>query len=418
MLAQMSQAITLTELLGAPVYEAGPKPAGKVREVVLSPADDAVRVAGLVVRTRGGDRLLPYGSIAAVNGSVQAATAAVEWPAYNGAEGFLLLGRDLLDQQVIDVHGRKLVRVNDIELVPDPVESYVALRVGSVDVGARGAVRRLLKGVVPASVLRSLLLRLPERAIPWNFVDLIETDPARRVKLKISHERLAKLHPADIADIVEELTPAEREAVFETLDEHVAADALEEVDPKVQQSILRSLDSDRAADIVEEMDPDAAADLLGDLTPEHSEEILEEMEPEERAEVEELLEHHEESAGGRMTTDYISLLPAATVADAIEQLRRFEGGIETVSTVFLIDEREMLIGAVPLHQLVLSAQDTRLMDLRSEPLISVQAGVSESDVAETFDKYNLLTLPVVDPEGRMTGVITADDVISLLRNKL
>ena len=111
-------------------------------------------------------------------------------------------------------------------------------------------------------------------------------------------------------------------------------------------------------------------------------------------------------------------LPAATVADAIEQLRRFEGGIETVSTVFLIDEREMLIGAVPLHQLVLSAQDTRLMDLRSEPLISVQAGVSESDVAETFDKYNLLTLPVVDPEGRRTGVITADDVISLLRNTL
>ncbi len=414
----MSQTIALTELLGSPVYDSGRALAGKVREVALCPADDAVRVAALLVRTKSGDRVLPHAAITSVNGSVQAATAPADWPLFTSGEGFLLLGRDLLDQQVIDVHGRKLVRVNDIDLVQEQADGCVALRVGTVDVGARGAVRRLLKGVVPASVLRKLLQRLPEHAIPWNFVDLIETDPARRVKLKISHERLAKLHPADIADIVEELTPAEREAVFETLDEQVAAEALEEVDPKVQQSIIRSLDSDRAADIVEEMDPDAAADLLGDLPPEDSEEILEEMEPEERADVEELLEHHEESAGGRMTTDYIGLPPAATVADAIEQLRQFEGGIETVSTVFLIDEQEMLVGAVPLHKLVLSASDTPLMDLRNDPLISVQAGVNEHEVAETFDKYNLLTLPVVDPEGHMTGVITADDVISLLRNKL
>lgn len=418
MLTEMSIGIALTDLIGAPVLDSDEAPAGRVREVALCPADDAVRIAALLVRTKTGDRVLPLSGVASVDGSVRAATAQATWAAYTMSEGFLLLGRDLLDQQVIDVHGRKLVRVNDIDLVREPAESYTALRVGTVDVGARGAVRRLLKGVVPASALRAVLQKLPERAIPWNFVDLIETDPARRVKLKISHERLAKLHPADIADIVEELTPAEREAVFETLDEQVAAEALEEVDPKVQQSIIRSLDSDRAADIVEEMDPDAAADLLGDLSPEHSEEILEEMEPEERADVEELLEHHEESAGGRMTTDYIGLPPAATVADAIEQLRRFEGGIETVSTVFLIDEREMLVGAVPLHKLVLSPQDTGLMDLRNDPLISLQAGASEQEVAETFDKYNLLTLPVVDEEGHMTGVITADDVISLLRNKL
>jgi CBS domain-containing protein/sporulation protein YlmC with PRC-barrel domain len=418
MLAAMSHGIALTDLIGAPVFDSDLTPVGRVREVALCPADDAVRVAALVVRTRAGDRVLPHGAVAAVNGAVRANTVQAQWAPYTSGEGFLLLGRDLLDQQVIDVHGRKLVRVNDIDLLQEPADNYVALRVGTVDVGARGAVRRLLKGVVPSGVLRSLLQRLPERAIPWNFVDLIETDPARRVKLKISHERLAKLHPADIADIVEELTPAEREAVFETLDEQVAAEALEEVVPKVQQSIIRSLDSDRAADIVEEMDPDAAADLLGDLSPEHSEEILEEMEPEERADVEELLEHHEESAGGRMTTDYIALPSAATVADAIEQLRNFEGGIETVSTVFLIDEPEMLVGAVPLHKLVLSPQSTPLMELRSEPLISVQAGAREQEVAEMFDKYNLLTLPVVDEEGHMTGVITADDVISLLRNKL
>ena len=142
--------------------------------------------------------------------------------------------------------------------------------------GARGAVRRLARGVVPALTLRALLERIPPRVIPWHFVDLLETDPARRVKLKIAYEGLSKMHPADIADIVEHLAPAEREAVFETIDEEVAAGALEELDPKVQVSVVESLDSDRAADIVQEMDPDAAADLLGDLTEDRSGEILRE----------------------------------------------------------------------------------------------------------------------------------------------
>src|SRR5208337_3696220 len=185
------------------------------------------------------------------------------------------------------------VRVNDVDFHQDSAQNHSVLRVGGVDVGARGAIRRLLKGVVPAAALRALLLRVPPRDIPWDFVDLIETDPARRVKLKISHERLAKLHPADIADIVEELAPDEREAVFETLDENVAAGALEELEPKVQRAVLESLDSDRAADIVEEMEPDAAADLLGDLSDDKTEEILVQMQPEERQEVADLLEFRE-----------------------------------------------------------------------------------------------------------------------------
>lgn len=410
--------LALTELLGAPVFDSTGAQAGRVREVALCPQDDPSRVATLVVRTRQGDLLVPTRSIRSIEHRVQVAVASSEWRRYVSAEGMLLLGRDLLDQQIIDVHGRKVVRVNDIDLHEEADNSHFALKVGAVDVGSRGALRRLLQGLVPMMALRKLLSRIPEKPIPWEFVDLIETDPARRVRLKISHERLAKLHPADIADIVEELTPAEREAVFETLDEQVAAEALEEVNPKVQRAIIRSLDSDRAADIVEEMDPDAAADLLGDLPPEHSEEILGEMQPEERAEVEELLEFRDESAGGRMTTDYIGLPPSAAVQDAIEQLRSFEGGIETVSTVYLVEDSGVLVGAVPLHKLVLASPQTSLMDLRSELLVSVPEGANEKEVAETFDKYNLLTLPVVDENGLMTGVITADDIISLLRSKL
>jgi len=330
----------------------------------------------------------------------------------------LLLERDLLDQQIIDVHGRKVVRVNDVELRQEQTNGGLALKISEVDVGSRGAVRRLLKGIVPRAAISRLVEKLPAKVIPWEFVDLIETDPARRVKLKIAHERLARLHPADIADIVEELAPAEREAVFETLSEEVAAEALEEVAPKLQVSIMQSLDSERAADIVEEMRPDAAADLLADLPAETSAEILEEMAPAEREEVVELLEFEQDTAAGRMTTDYIALPATATVADAIQALRQFEGGIETVSTLYLLDPAGRLMGAVPLSKLVLAAPEAPLASLRVEPLISCPAGAGEKQVAELFDKYNLLTLPVVDQAQKLTGVITADDIISLLRSKL
>jgi len=333
-------------------------------------------------------------------------------------EGLFLLERDLLDQQVIDVNGRKVVRVNDVDLYEEVNGNHVVLKVGSVDVGARGAVRRLLKGVVPNTALHALLRRIPPRAIPWEFVDLIETDPARRVRLKISHDRLAKLHPADIADIVEELAPDEREAVFETLDEEVAAEALEEVEPKLQKAIVESLDSDRAADIVEEMDPDAAANLLKDLPEERTEEILEEMAPAEREEVSGLLSFEENSAAGHMTTEYISLGEGATVEEAIDALRNFEGGVETVSTFFVVDAESKLTAAVPLAKLVLADGQEQLVSLAQEPLISCHPDARETEVAELFDKYNLLTLPVVDDQKHLVGVITSDDVISLLRSKL
>lgn len=410
--------LALTELLGAPVTDVAGQRCGRVREVALAPQEDRVRISVLIVKTRAGDRILPLQSVASIDGGVRAAISVADWVPSNGTEGLFLLERDLLDQQVIDVHGRKVVRVNDVDLNQEMVGNRPVLRVGSVDVGARGAVRRLLKGIVPLRVLHLLLNQIPPRSIPWDFVDLIETDPARRVKLKISHERLAKLHPADIADIVEELAPDEREAVFETLDEEVAAGALEEVEPRVQKAIVESLDSDRAAEIVEEMQPDAAADLLADLPEEKTEKILEEMAPEEREEVSGLLEFKEDSAAGRMTTEFIALPVTAIVEDAVDALRHFEGGAETVSTIFLVDSRQTLSGTVPLAKLVLATARTPLLALTQEPLISCRAEASDKEVAELFDKYNLLTLPVIDDANKLTGVITSDDVISLLRQKL
>jgi magnesium transporter len=407
--------LALSQLLGASVRDASGTARGRVREVAIAPEDHPTRVAYLIVRTSDGDMVLPGGDVKSCGAIVRAGTDAQDWERYTPSDGVLLLKRDLLDQQIIDVHGRKVVRVNDVEIDSTPVNSHILLNVLSVDVGARGAVRRLAKGAIPAFTLRALLERIPPRVIPWHFVDLLETDPARRVRLKIAYEGLSKLHPADIADIVENLAPAEREAVFETIDEEVAAEALEEVDPRVQVSIVESLDSDRAADIVEEMDPDAAADLLGDLTEDRSGQILREMQPEERQEVTQLLEFGEHTAAGRMTTEFIAVPETSVVDDAIDALKSFEGGREALATIYLTGAGHKLTGAVPLVKIAVSSPAVQLSEL-SEACISCAPDTPQDEVADLFDKYNLITLAVVDEHGRIAGIITADDVIAMLRH--
>jgi Mg/Co/Ni transporter MgtE len=310
-----------------------------------------------------------------------------------------------------------VVRVNDVNLRWQTNGGGEQLCVTEVEVGLRGAVRRLFSGALPKRTLENLVSKLPARVIPWNFVDMIEVDPTRRVKLNIEHERLAQLHPSDIADILEDLAPAEREAVLRTLDEEVAAETLEEVEPRLQKSMVQALDSETAAGIVEEMDPSAAADLLAELSEERSEAILEEMDPEERQEVKELLEFREDSAAGRMTTEYVAVPQSATVADAIRALRGFEGDPETITEVYLIDSGEVLKGVVPLARLVLARPETRLEVLAEPRFISVQWNQHENEVAELFDKYNLRALPVVDKGGKLVGAVEADHVIAFLRSR-
>jgi flagellar motility protein MotE (MotC chaperone)/sporulation protein YlmC with PRC-barrel domain len=408
--------VALSELLGASVRDASGAVRGRVREIAIAPQDHPTRIAFLIVKTPSGERMLPPDAISSAGATVRAATAAARWETFSPSDGLLLLKRDLLDQQIIDIHGRKVVRVNDVELESTPIDSHLQISVVAVDVGARGAVRRLSKGIVPSFTLRALLERIPPRVIPWQFVDLLETDPARRVKLKIAYQGLAQLHPADIADIVEDLAPAERESVFETLDEDVAAEALEEIDPDIQVSIVESLDKDRAADIVEEMDPDAAADLLGDLEETHSDEILQEMQPEERHEVTQLLEFSHRTAAGRMTTEFIAVSETAVVDDAIDALKQFEGSREALATIYLTGPAQKLVGAVPLVKIAVSSPAIQLSQL-SEPYIACAPDTPQDEVAALFDKYNLITLAVVDEHGRIAGIITADDVITMLRHR-
>jgi magnesium transporter len=408
--------VALSELIGATVRDASGAVKGRVREIAVAPQDHPTRVAFLIVRTADGERMLPASALVSCGVRVRATGEAEGWARFAISDGVLLLKRDLLDQQIIDVHGRKVVRVNDVELDATPVNSHITLDVLAVDVGARGAIRRLAKGVVPSFTLRALLEKIPPRVIPWQYVDLIETDPARRVKLKIAYQGLSQMHPADIADIVEDLPPAEQKAVFEALDEEVAAEALEEIDPDVQVSIVESLDSDRAADIVEEMDPDAAADLLGELPEDRSGEILKEMQPEERQEVTQLLEFGEHTAAGRMTTEFVAVDERGVVDDAIEALKAFEGSREAVATIYLTASGRRLVGAVPIVKIAISSPAVQL-SLLSEPYNACTPDTPDDEVAALFDKYNLVTLAVVDQEGRLAGIITADDVITMLRHR-
>lgn len=408
-------ASTLTTLLGLPVSDASGHLCGRVKDLAVGTGADAGRITGVVLKTREGPKLVATTSLRQTESGALEMRADAEPAPFRGGEDCIFLGHDLLDRQIIDVHGRKVVRVNDVDLQWFTQDGVEDLRIREVEVGLRGAVRRMLQGVLPAAALNALAVKFPPRVIPWDFVDLIEVDPARRVKLKIAYERLAQLHPSDIADILEDLAPAEREAVLTTLDEEVAADALEEVEPKLQKHMMESLDSETAAGIVEEMDPSAAADLLAELPDSRSEAILEEMDPEERKDVEDLLEFREDSAAGRMTTEYVAVSKTALVADAIRTLRDFEGDVETVTEIYLIDDKDTLEGVVPLSRLLLTPPETRLDSLAEPRFISCPANAHQQQVAELFDKYNLRALPVLDNEGHLVGVVEADHVIAFLR---
>jgi flagellar motility protein MotE (MotC chaperone)/sporulation protein YlmC with PRC-barrel domain len=421
-MTKLNQRTSVSTLMGASVTDAQGALYGRVSEFLVAPDISTSQVHGLVLRRSAASRgerpalVLITGLRLTHRNEIQLREEAA--PAVlPDDESCLMLERDLLDQQIIDVHGRKVVRVNDVNLIWESAEGNppkLSLRIVEVEVGLRGAVRRLLKGLHTPTAER-IATRFSPSLIPWDFVDLIDRDPSRRVKLKIEQDRLSQMHPSDIADILEELAPAERQALFISLNEEIAAEALEEVKPKMQQALIESLNSGQIADIVEEMDPGAAADLLSELSEERSEEILGEMEPEERQEVEDLLEFSGDSAAGRMTTDYIALPATARLGDAVRALREFEGDIEIVTDIYLLDEEGRIASLIPLVQLLLAAPDAPLADLPDSHIVTCDSDANGRKVAELFDKYNLRSLPVLDSEKRLVGVVHAEQVIALLR---
>jgi len=412
---------SVSSLVGMAVVDDTGQSYGRVHEFAVDVSQDAAHVQAFVLRKRSGGKkqscFLAVTQVVVPKPEDKVLRAASKPTRTPKMDDFLLLERDLLDQQIIDVDGRKVVRVNDVNLAwerSETTEEAQGLRIEEVEVGTRGAMRRLFKGL-PETAVEGISNRFSPRTIPWGYVDLIDRDPARRVRLKIEQEKLSKLHPSDIAAILEELAPAEREAIFTSLPEETAAETLEEFEPKMQKALLQGLKSERVADIIEEMDPGAAADLLGKLSEEESDAILEEMEPEERQDVEELLEFSADTAAGRMTTDYVDVPAAGTVADAIAALRAFEGDADTITEVYLVNEAKYLKGVVALPRLLLAETATELTTLSESHMVSCGLHASDKEVAELFDKYNLRSLPVLAPHGHIAGVIHAEQVIAQLR---
>src|SRR2546427_2199687 len=408
--------IYATELMGAKTYDVAGNYVGRVREFFIEPAEAPNRVSHyLLSRGHFQPLVAKHNQVAAVAvGKLELNVSERALELYRPNESWLAVQKDLLDQQIIDTRGRKVVRVNDVDLTPFRTNGNVELRLSQVDVGLPGAVRRLLQGVVPPKVIRKLQSKLPQGAIRWEFVNLVEPDPMRRVKLRITHEKLEDLHPADLAEIMEDLSAAERQGIIASLDEETAAAVLAELDERLTTQIVEKLDPEKAADILEEMAPDAAADLLADLPKEKSDELLDEMPGQEADEVRELLEFDASTAGGVMNSEFLFVGESSTRDEVVEWMRDQELNLEQLDTIVLLDDNAQYSGTVSVARLLLAAPDQRMAELKMEPLLSLPGNADDKEVFELFDKYNLRMLTVIDAENRPIGAITVDDVVSRL----
>jgi CBS domain-containing protein len=405
-----------TELMKAKAYDAQGNYVGKIRELFIEPAEQPNRIAHyLLSRGHFQPLVARHDQIASVNpGGLRLNVNERALAAFEPNEAWLAVGKDLMDQQIIDTSGRKVVRVNDVDLAEVRADGTTELRVVQVDVGLPGAIRRLLQGVAPPGLVRKVQDNLPPKTIRWEFVNLVEPDPLRRVKLRITHEKLEDLHPADLADIMEDLSAAERQGIIASLDEETAASVLAELDARLTTRIVENLDPEKAADILEEMPPDAAADVLADLPKGTSDELLDEMPGQEAEEVRELLEFDSATAGGMMNPEFVFVGEMAKRDEVLNWMREQDLALDQLDTIVLLDSSAQFAGTVPVARLLLCNADDPLQDLKTEPLLSVPPDASDKEVFELFDKYNLRMLTVIDEERRPVGAITVDDVVSRL----
>ncbi|HUI44212.1 MAG TPA: CBS domain-containing protein [Terriglobia bacterium] len=410
--------IYFTELENLAVFDVKGEYLGRLVDLCVDPSQNALRVALYLVKSPKKDLLrIPHDQVQSISvRAIQTTVIAESLSIHAPDEGLLRVKKDVLDQQVIDVNHRKVVRVNDVDFDIQPTDGHAELRIMAANVGLAAGIRRLLQGAVAKHNIRTISSLFPTKAIPWEFVNLIEPDRSRRLKLRISYDRLAELHPADIAEILEELSRDEQQAVVEGLDDETAAEVISEIPTEMQAALLEGMPSEKAADIVEEMPPDEAADVLQEMQPETSAEVLADMEKDEAKEVRSLLGFEEHTAGALMTTEFIVVGENATLQGAVEALRHFEGKLDSVHMIFLLSPEGKLAGVVSLAQILLAGSTAPLKELSTEPVISVQAHVDQETVVDLFHKYNLVSLPVVDEKSHLLGIVTADDVLELVVN--
>ncbi|MBI2907549.1 MAG: CBS domain-containing protein [Chloroflexi bacterium] len=397
----------LSQILGKEVRDREGKRVGKLKDVIV-PCDTAYpSVSAIEISLSGGQaKIVPWRQIESLEPKrLKLKVIANEIEAYQLAENILALARDVLDKQIVDTEGVKIVRVNDLQLN----RSNGQYRLVAVDNSTQGLLRRLGFGPV-ADVLGK---RWEESLISWDDVDLLPSNvPA--VKLKVPLGRLRKLHPADIAEILNQLSATEGTDAVQSLDDETAATALAEVEPERQAAIIEMIDSEKGADILEEMAPDDAADVLGDVSEEKAKELLDLMEPEAAQDARELMAYPEDSAGGLMTTEYVALSPDQTAQEAIDHLRKVAPEADTVYYLYVTDAEKHLSGVVSLRDLVVAAPGRKVSEFMHPDAVSILASADRREVTTALVKYNLLAIPVVDDQDRMLGVVTVDDVMEVV----
>jgi magnesium transporter len=397
----------LSQAIGRPVLDAAGEPIGKVDDLIVALGDRYPAVTGLVVATDRRRIFLPWSHVASFDASgARLSTPTIDITKFAQRDNEFLLREDLLDKQIVDIDGRKVVRVNDLRL--DDVDGK--LHLVAVDVGASGLLRRLGIEGAYRILARNLKLPTPERYIDWEDVDPVESSIAS-IKLRVPHQGLAELHPADLAAIIDRLAPRDRAGVLASLDDEAVADAMEEMEPDTQVEVLEDLAPERAADILEEMSPDDAADLVADLDQDVRDKILGHMERTEAEEVQELLAYPEDTAGGIMTTAYIAVGAHLTAGGAIDLLRDLEPDAETIYYVYVTDDDDRLVGVLSLRDLIVAPPNTPIAEVMIDEPVAVGAYAGQDEVAEVVAHYNLLAVPVVDDERRLVGIVTIDDAI-------
>ena len=408
-----AQRITsLTHLQSRPVVDSRGREVGKLKDLVVLFGGMYPRVSKLSIARAGEtDLLLSWEAVVEIAETPTGLAFVLDRPQeeltptdLRGDE--MALGRNILDKKVVDTHRRRVVRVNDVQLEWRDDGYHVV----AVLAGTHSLLRRLLPERLLQWTVSSFGLRIPHEVVPWEHVEPIETELTRARKQAV-YTKLAQLHPADIADIMEELNPSERAAVLEALEPETAVEALTETEPEVQAGVIQMLETEKASDMLEMMEPDEAADILGDLPQAKARELLQEMEPSEAEDVAELLEHEEDTAGGLMTTEYVAFPPEATVVQTLEKLRAMANEVETIYYLYVTDPSDRVIGVASLRELMMARTEQRLDEIMTTQLITVKPEASLRVVAETLSKYNLTALPVIDTEGKIEGIVTVDDVL-------
>lgn len=398
----------ISDLMGKPVSDVNGERIGPLQDVIASVHGSMPhpQIVAIEVKRSGKPLIISFADVAVlIAPAIPLKKGLKEIVPYEPGENDLYLVRDILDRQIIDTNGMRVVRVNDLELARVNGDVYVA----NVDIGGYGLLRRL--GL--SWVARRLASRFGQAALPgvisWDGVDLLPGDQPMR--LKVPGDRITELHPADLAEIISDLSRNEGSRFLESLDIKTMADALEEVEPEFQASLVESMPDERVADVLEEMAPDEAADLLAELPHDRSVELLNLMEQEEAEDVRRLLTYPEDSAGGIMNTEYVALGPDLTTAQAIEALREQASEAETIQYIYVVDPGGRLLGVLSLSAVVLAKPGTRLSEMMEQRVISVGLLSNQDEVAQAIAKYNLLAIPVVDNEGRLQGIVTADDAL-------